>query len=49
MASTILSPGDRSLLPVLPMVYAAWADGELAPAEIDAIRSAAQCLEWISA
>ncbi|MEM6275119.1 MAG: acyl-CoA dehydrogenase [Myxococcota bacterium] len=49
MASTILSPGDRSLLPVLPMVYAAWADGELAPAEIDAIRTAAQCLDGISA
>ncbi|MEM6531339.1 MAG: acyl-CoA dehydrogenase [Myxococcota bacterium] len=36
-----LSAQDELLLPVLPLVYVAWADGELTHDEIRAIRSAA--------
>ncbi|HET9226672.1 MAG TPA: acyl-CoA dehydrogenase family protein, partial [Thermoanaerobaculia bacterium] len=32
-----LDPEDRSLLPLLPMLYLVWADGELTPAEAEGI------------
>lgn len=34
-----LEPEDHSLLPLLPMLYLVWADGELTAAEIDGIAS----------
>src|SRR5256885_8219710 len=39
-----LSPGVRALLPLL---YIAWADGELAPAEISAIKDTIQRQPWL--
>src|SRR5687768_4913596 len=34
-----LEPEDHSLLPLLPMLYLVWADGELTAAEVDGITS----------
>lgn len=34
-----LDPRDRALLPLLPMLYLVWADGELTAAEVDGIAS----------
>ncbi|MEL6547375.1 MAG: acyl-CoA dehydrogenase family protein, partial [Myxococcota bacterium] len=43
-----LSENEAHLLPVLPLIYVAWADGELGPDEIIAIRSAAGAMDDVS-
>ncbi|HEX7052103.1 MAG TPA: acyl-CoA dehydrogenase [Longimicrobiales bacterium] len=39
---------ERSLLPFVPMIYIAWADGVLTPAEIDGIREVARRQPWLT-
>lgn len=39
---------EPRLLPLLPMIHVAWADGTLIGAEIRAIRAKAQALDWLN-
>ena len=42
-------PADRpDLLPFLPMVYAAWSDGVLSVAELEAVRDRVAAQEWLT-
>lgn len=40
-----LSEADRRLLPLLPLIYVAWADGELSPDEVALVRGVAAQLD----
>ncbi|MBA2664013.1 MAG: acyl-CoA dehydrogenase family protein [Bradymonadaceae bacterium] len=41
--------GQKELLPLLPMIYVAWADGELAELEVTSVLAEARRHDWIDA
>ncbi len=45
--SALRAPDSPELLPYLPMIYVAWADGDLQPAEIRAICSRLEATEGL--
>ncbi len=41
--------GEPRLLPLLPLIYVAWADGDLTPAEMQGIRARIESFDWLEA